>query len=48
MGKRGSGVIAQVERNRKARIEGRKAKVILRCSRILSRSIKGVDYVASE
>ena len=48
MGKRVSGMIAQVKRNRKARIEERKAKVMLRYSRVLSRSIKGLDYIAIE
>ena len=48
IGERGSGMIAQVKRNRIARIEGRKVKAILRCSRVLSRSVKGLDYAATE
>ena len=48
MDKRGSGMIAQVQRNRKAGIEERKTKVVPRCSRVLLRSVKGLDYVAIE
>ena len=48
MGKRGSGMIAQVKRNRKVRIEGRKAKATPHCSRVLSKFVKGLDYIATE